>query len=173
MTLALQVNGDARVDGDFSARTMSIPAAAISNLQMASSAAVEATKLQHQHTLTFYIPPATAITAQTIPLWICRGLTASIIAIQAAIVGTIATGADRTVTVDLKAGNAGGAYATVLSSTIGFTNVSALRTVGAGVISTPAMAVGDSLQLAVAVAGAAGNQALGLLVTVTVREDAS
>ena len=82
----------------------------------------------------------------------------------AAINGAIATGADRTVTVDLQKSTAGGAFSTVLSSTIGFTNASVLRTPVSGTINSPAYSALDEFRVVVSVAGSASAQATGLIV---------
>lgn len=88
-----------------------------------------------------------------------------------AIIATVATGADRTVTVDLQKSTGSGAFATVLSATIGFTNASAVRTIASGTISGTTFVDGDIFQIVVTVAGAAGNQAQGLLVALNFEEN--
>lgn len=103
-------------------------------------------------------------------LHIVRGATGTIKAFQAAITGTIATGGDRTVTIDLKKSTGGGAFASVLSATIVFNSSSTLLTVTAATISSAGLVAGDILEVTVAVAGVAGNQALGLAVTLTIDE---
>lgn len=168
-----RIEGDMFVTGNLSSHTFTAPAGAISNAGIAGAADIDATKLEHQHSLNYQQANGTAVVAATQGLFICRGLTGTIVAVQAAITGLIATGGDRTVDVDVKKGDASTAYTTVLSAPIQFTNADALRTPKAGTVSVTSMDVGDSLIVAVAVAGAAGNQAQGLQVTVTVREDAS
>ena len=125
-------------------------------------------KVQHRYSLTHSQTGTVATTKQY--LRIVKGATGTIRAIQAAITETIATGADRTVTLDLQKSTGGGAFATVLSSTIVFNNGSTLYTVSTGTISSNAVQAGDILVLTVTVAGSAGNQALGLVVSVTLAE---
>lgn len=92
-------------------------------------------------------------------------------AFEAAITGAVATGADRTVTIDLKKSTGAGAFASILSATVVFNNVSTLRVVSAATLSDTAIANDDMFQVTVTVAGAAGNQAQGLLITATYEEN--
>lgn len=164
---------DLHVDGMLSAKYFSAPASSIADSQVSASAAIQATKLQQQVRPYYFQDPASAIVAATVPLWIVRGATGLLIDLKASIVGTIATGADRTVTVDLHKSTGAAAFATVLGGTIGFTNASTLRVVSSASFSATSLVVGDLLQLVITVAGAAGNQAKGLLIELTGREDAS
>jgi hypothetical protein len=146
-----------------------IPNSSIKNQMIVGP--IDASKVtRHESVNVQLFGPTTTVTALTQDIHIVRGVTGTLLAIQAAICGTIATGADRTVTVDLQKSTGAGAYATVLSSTVGFTNVSVLRTAVSGVLSGTSVIVADILRLIVTVAGAAGAQALGLVVTVTMEE---
>jgi hypothetical protein len=146
-----------------------IPNSSIKNQMIVGP--IDASKVtRHESVNVQLFGPTTTVTALTQDIHIVRGATGTLLAIQAAICGTIATGADRTVTVDLQKSTGAGAYATVLSSTVGFTNVSVLRTAVSGVLSGTSVIVADILRLIVTVAGAAGAQALGLVVTVTMEE---
>ncbi len=115
---------------------------------------------------------STTVIAATEDIHIVRGATGTLVGFEASINGAIATGADRTITVDLHKSTGGAAFATVLSSTIGFTNVSTLRTAVAAVINAASAALvdGDQLAIIVTVAGAASAQATGLSVTLTYTE---
>jgi len=152
--------------------TIDWPSRAIKNNSIADDAAIEAKKIiRHQSIGVELYGPAVAVAALTKDLLIIRGATGTLMGVEAAICGTIATGADRTVTVDLHKSTAAGAFATVVSGgTIGFTNASVLRTATAGVLSSSALVDGDILRAIVTVAGAAGNQAIGLILTVTWEE---
>lgn len=141
----------------------------LTNTNIAADAGIRATKLEGEFNFTH--SQTSTIAAATQYLRVIRGGEGTIVAIEAAITEAIATGADRTVTIDLQKSTGGGAFATVLSSTIQFTNASTLRAVSAGTISTSGVVDGDILKVTVAVAGAAGAQATGLVVSVTLRED--
>jgi hypothetical protein len=140
--------------------------------RMCSSAmALKASKLiRHQSVDVEAFGPSTTVVALTRDIHIVRGAAGTLVGLQAAICGAIATGADRTVTVDLQKSTGAGAFATVLSSTIGFTNASVLRTALSAVFSSTSLVAGDILRLVITVAGAAGAQATGLLVTLTMEE---
>ena len=76
-------------------------------------------------------------------------------------------------TVDLKKCNQGSPTpATILSSAITYSSSQADCEVVAGTISSGTLADGDTLVVEVAVSGSTGTQGQGLVVTVTVREDA-
>ena len=159
------------VTGDAMFRSVSIQTASITNAMVTAGAAIEATKMRRRYYLNYTQPTGTAVVAETRGLSIIRVATGTIVAVEAVVIGAGATGADRTVNVDVQKGNQSTAFATVLSSTILFNNASTLRAVSAGTLSVTSLADNDQLQVVVTVAGAAGNQAQGLLVTVTVDED--
>jgi hypothetical protein len=94
----------------------------------------------------------------------------TLVGFEAAITETIATGADRTVSVDLKKSTGGGAFGTVLSAPIAFNNVSVLFTVSAGAFASSGLIDTDLLSINITVAGAAGNQALGLVARIFLTE---
>lgn len=112
--------------------------------------------------------PTTTITALTKLLMIMRQ---SATLVHAEAIQTVqATGADRTVTVDIQKSTGAGAFASIMSATIGFTNSSAIRTPVAGTFSVPSLVDGDILQAVVTVAGSASAQAQGLLLSLTIDE---
>lgn len=147
-----------------------MPSGGITKGMIASSAGIEASKIvRHQSVDVELFEAATAITAITKLLHIVRGTTGTILGFEAIqVVDT--TGADRTVTIDLKKSTGGGALATVLSSTIGFADGTAIYTPQAAVISNASLVDGDVLAAVVTVAGASGNAAKGLLVTLHMEE---
>jgi hypothetical protein len=170
MAVASRHEGDFYVNGNISCLTLTPPASSITNNSIVANAQIAASKTVRHESLNLEIAaPGTAITAATKLAHIVRGATGTLVGIQAAIT-TVATGADRTITVDLLKSSGGGAFATVLSSTIGFTNVSAVRTAVSGILSSAGLVAGDILEIVVTVAGAAGAQAAGLLVTLTFEE---
>lgn len=134
-----------------------------------SAAAIKSAK--HESVMNLPHSQTGTVVAATEYLRSIRQANATVLAIEATITETIATGADRTVTIDLQKSTGAAAFATILSASIVFTNLSTLRTLTTGTIANGALVDGDHLRLVVTVAGAAGAQALGLLVTVTLRED--
>lgn len=173
MARAADFQGDILVKGSVIATSLPVPSGTITNSMVAGSADIDATKLEHQHSLTYSQVTGTAVVSETKDVMIVRGATGTLVQMEACITGAIATGADRTVTVDLHKSTGAGAFATVLSSTIVFSNTDALRTLEQAAFSSTALVDGDILRVVVTVAGAAGAQAQGLVVTLTVREDAT
>lgn len=148
----------------------SLPASSVGNAQIPAGAGIDYTKVNHLFTVDRQLfEPATAIAAKTELLKIVRGAAGVVVAFQAAI-ATNPTGADRTVSVDLQKSTGGGAFATILTAPIQFTDVSVDRTAVAAVISNTALVAGDILQAVVTVAGVAGAQAAGLVVSLTQAE---
>jgi hypothetical protein len=167
------VGGDLVVQGTLSAQAMNLPANAVADAAVKAAAGIAATKLEHQHALRYSQPAGTAVVSETAGLFICRGATGTIVQLDAAILGAIATDASRTVTVDLQKGNAGTAFATVLSAPLSFGSTDVLRTVKTAAPIVTTLAAGDQLRVVVTVAGGVGAQAQGLVVTATVREAAA
>lgn len=171
------IHGDLLVRGNISVATspdntagsITQPSGSITNAKVAADAAIAATKVQHQHTLGYSQAAGTAVVAETKGLFVARNA-GVIVSVEAAIIGTIATGADRTVDVNVLKSTAGGAFATVLTANIQFTNVSVLRTVSVAALAATTFVDGDIFEVVVTVAGAAGNQALGLVVSVNLQE---
>jgi hypothetical protein len=167
------LNSDIYVNGNLSARTFTPPASSITDTAIVGAAKIQASKLGHRNTFTTQLfGPTTTITALTQWLNLLRGGVGTLVSVAAAI-AVQATGADRTVNVDLQKSTGGGAFATVLSATILINNVTVIRTAVTGSFSSTSLVAGDILETIVTVAGAAGAQAQGLILTVVVDEDAS
>jgi len=149
--------------------TFNPPAGCIGDAAILVGAGIDDAKLKHRYHEV--LSQTGAVVGTTAYLRIVQN-TGAVLSIEAAITETIATGADRTCTVDLQKSTGGAAFASVLSAAIVFNNLSALRTITTGVISTPGLVDGDLLRLVVTVAGVAGAQAAGLLVSVVVKEAA-
>lgn len=165
-----QLNNDVHVNGTLSAKAFNAPASSITNAAIIQNAGIEATKVVHQQAPSVELfAPGVTITAVTRLLRISRAI-GTLVSVEA-IITTAATDASRTVTVDLQKSTGAGAFATVLSATIGFTNTSPIRTPVAGTFSATGLVDNDILQIVVTVAGGAGAQAQGLLVTLNVRDE--
>ncbi len=165
------IYNDLHVFGNLSAKTMTVPASSVTNNSVSAAAAIAATKLEHQFALGYTQVPGAAIVAATQDVHIVHGQTGEVVSFEAAITGAIATGADRTVNVDLQKSTGAGAFATILTATILLDNTDVLRTVNAATISSANLVDGDILRVIITVAGAAGAQGEGLIVTLQLRED--
>jgi hypothetical protein len=164
------IAGDLHASGRITCGSFEAPASSVGNNAIESLAGIEATKVVHQFTLRYGQASGSAVVADTQVLHIARA-SGTIVAMEAVIYGAIATGGDRTVTLDLLKSTAGGAFASVLSSTLVLDNTNTIRVLEAASINTDSYIADDLLQLTVAVAGAAGNQAQGLTVVVWLREN--
>jgi len=100
---------------------------------------------------------------------IVRGLTATLVGIEASITGAATT--DRTVSVDVQKSTAGGAFATVLSTPILIQNGTAIRTALAATLASTALVDGDILRVVVTLGGSSGTRPQGLVVCINLRED--
>lgn len=158
------VQSDLYVNGSLSSKTFTPPASSITDASIVANAGIQATKVVHQNpgvaTGVQLFNPTATVTALTQTLGMAHA-SGTLIGFGAW-VEVVATGADRTITVDLKKSTGGGAYATVLSATVGFTNGSTIRTLVSGTISSASYVAGDIFQAVVTVAGSAGAQATGL-----------
>lgn len=162
------IDGNTHVNGEFSAKTMSLSAGSVGNAEVKASAAIDATKLIHQIPLDYQQAPGSNIAAATLDRHIALAA-GNIVAIRAAITG-VAAGGDREAIVDLQKSTGGGAFATVLTAPITLDDTAVLRTAIAGVISSANYVAGDILRFVITVAGASGTQPQGLVVTVWLRE---
>jgi hypothetical protein len=167
-----RVESDLHVNGHLTSKTASLPAGTVTNAMVNASAAIAATKLQHQHVVNYSQADGTAVAAAIVPVWVCRGATATVVAVQVVCVDA-PSGGDLTFTVDIHKGAVGTADgATILTGDRTYPNATADGTMLAGTISSGAMVAGDYLIVIVAVSGSTGTQGQGLVVTITVREDA-
>ena len=166
-TLAIptRIESDVYIAGDLSARSVSLPNATVTNAMVAASAGIAASKLQHQHRVHFSQANVTAA-AETRVIYRCYGATGTLLQFAA---GSIAacTG-NATVTVDLKKNGT-----TVLSSVITLDNGNSARVAEAGTLNVTALAVGDVLEVVVAVNAGSGSLGTGLFAAVTLQEEAA
>lgn len=170
-TAASRLEGDVYVNGNLQAKTLTLPSGTVTNAMVASGAAIAQTKLIGEYRQVYRQVAGTAIVAAA--KWefdIIRGATATVLQFAAAITDTLPSG-DHAVTVDLHKGNAGGAFASILTAPITLDSGNALRTAVAATIATAALVADDILRVVVAVSGASGAQGEGLVVAMTLSED--
>lgn len=148
------------------------PNAGLTNDDIAPQAGIQASKLERYPAATeeLFAAATTVVALASRMLATIRGATGTVIGFESAIV-TKATGADRTIAVDLQKSTGGGAFASICSVTCNFTNSSANLTPVAAVLSSTTLVDGDILRAVVTVAGSAGAQALGLHCTLHWKED--
>lgn len=174
MAAPTRIPGDLNVAGSLTCAQFSAPAGSIDNADIAAGAAgnyIGAQKVQHQIVLDYVQAGGADIAAATGYLTILHGATARITSIKAVLLDVIPSG-DKTATIDLQRSTAGGAFATVLSSTFTLDSTNVIRTPEAGTInaSLDNIVTGDVLQVVVTIGGSTGTAPRGLLVTVVVDE---
>lgn len=151
-------------------QSLDAPANSVGDNSIEPLAGIQATKTVHQFPVRYDQPSGTAVVADTEVIHIARA-SGTIVSIEAVVYGAIATGGDRTVTIDLKKSTGAGAFASVLSATLVLDNTNVLNTLEAGAINTSAYIDGDLLQITIAAAGVAGAQTQGVAIIVTLREN--
>lgn len=173
MPAASRLQGDYHITGNLTLGSIRIPDGDVTNDSIEAGAEIDASKVMHQFPIDVQlVAPAVAITAMTRLLHIVRGGDATLVAAEA-IITTQATDVSRTVTVDIQKSTAGGAFASVCTTPIQISSSTSIRDAVAAVFSSTALVAGDILQAVVTVAGGAGNQAEGLLLTLTLIENPS
>lgn len=165
-----KISGDLTVTGQISCGAFFAPASSVNNAAVVSNAAIDYTKTQTQFGIRYDQAAGGAVVSETRGLYIAHN-TGGIVDFQAAIIGAVATGADRTVTIDVKKSTGLAAPATVLSAPVVFNNASTLYAVTTASIAGGTFIAGDLIEVVVTVAGAAGAQAQGLLCTLTLWEN--
>lgn len=164
----VNVNGQLNVVG-----AVTVPPGSFRNADISATAGIEATKLEHQFPVNSELfGPAVTVAALTKMLHTVRGVTGTVVGFEG-IISVVADDVSRTITLDLKKSSSGGAFASILSATIDFTNASVVRVPVAATFSSTALVDGDILQAVVTVAGSSGNQATGLHCTLMLRETAT
>lgn len=174
-TEAGRTRGNHVVEGALICTTISMATASIADGQISatSSSPISGSKVGQEN------PPSACGIELFGPTTTITDLTKTIGMAQAA--GTLmsfrawievlATDPSRTVTVDLHKSTGGGAYATALSATIGFTTSSTVRVAVTGAFTSSTFVSGDIFRIVVTVAGGAGNQAQGLTANLVVKEN--
>lgn len=170
ITENMEFRGDVSITGNFYPPSGSITT---SHITGDTTARIVATKLEHQFACgAVALGTTDTVVAGERIMHAVYGATGEIVAFEG-VVSTVATGTDRTVTVNLLRASSGSTYATVLSSNIQFTSTSAARTPVAATLSTTALVDGDVLKASWTVAGSSLAQAIGLYLNLILREDPS
>jgi len=173
MAIPTSIEGDLHVRGRVTSETMTIPASTITDAMVASNAAIAATKQEHRFVINYSQADGSDVVAAIVPVYVVHGTTATLISVEVVCIDA-PEGGDKTFTVDLKKCNVGSpAPATVLTGVIAYAAATPDCTIKAGTFSSTSLANDDTLVVAIAVSGSTGNQGQGLIVTVTLDEDAS
>lgn len=147
------VNSDLRVNGDLSAATMTVPASAVVDASVSSSASITASKLQLCHkpgTAFGFVIGGTPTTREEI-VYVCTQPNGATVSAFHATLND--TGTSTNITFDLKKNGT-----TILSATVDFTHSDADKTIKDGTISSASLADGDILSIAMTVTSSTGAQ---------------
>jgi hypothetical protein len=160
------------IAGSLTAESITLPASTVTNTSVLAGAGISATKLEHQFPIVYQQQPGTNVAAATQDVHVVYGATGDVVAIHAALNGVIPSG-DRTAVIDVHKSTGGGAFATILSSTVTLDSANTIRVVEAGTLAAgAACVVGDILRVIITVAGSSGTNPQGLVVRLVMREDA-
>lgn len=170
--MASRLEGDYRVTGDLTAKTVTLPAGTVTDDKVSASAGIKASKLQHQHAIGYSQAVASDVVSEEKPIHQVRGVNATALELEV-VVKTPPAGGDKKFTVDLLVSNeASPTPVSILSSVITIDTTVAAFEVKTASISAAALADGDTLTLKVVASGTTGTQGKGVNVTATIREDA-
>lgn len=167
------IPNNVHVAGHFTANTMAIPDGTVGDDAISDSATISADKTINRYLLTYQQPFGTAIVAATIPIYFCRaGHGATVNLVSATILGALATGSDRTVTIDVKRGTGFGTRTSILGAplVLDIYDPAAAQEYVYSVPTLTAVGQDQSLILYVTVAGSSLLQAQGLLVEIEIDE---
>jgi len=169
MAQASNIQGDQNFQGNVSYNgTVNLPTGTVSNLQVLAGADVGYQKLQHVIHAVLAQDAGAATADQTRTVYIARAagtVIGATISIDTAAVG------NSTVDVDVLVSTAGGAFASVLTAAESIDSSTVVRTDTAATLSgTPALVVGDLVQIDIDATVGTGTLPQGICVDVTVAE---
>ena len=163
---------DLNISGNLSCGSIRLPSGCVSDINVASNASIAAGKVIHVISKTYQQNTTAAVVADNQYCHIIHGATCTVAGLSAA-VDTVATGSDRTVTIDLQRSTAGGAFASILGTPLVLNNSNVARTPVTAALAVTTLVQNDLLKWVITVAGVLGNQAIGLVVDLTLYEAAA
>jgi hypothetical protein len=162
-----RITTDLYVDGNLQGKTLTPSAGCVSNNHVSASAAIAATKLEHQYIISFAQANTTAA-AETRVVHVARGTTGDILDVRAGSIG-VCTG-NATITVDVKKNGT-----SVLTNAITLDSGNAARVPEAGTLdgAQDELEADDVLEVVIAVNAGTGALGTGVFAAITLREDAA
>lgn len=153
-------------------QSLNVPSGSITNdaFSTSSTQRLAASKSVHQQHMSAELAEQNTAVAAIEKLLFIANASGTLDGFSAAVV-TVADDASRTIDVDLQKSTGGGAFTTVLSASSDFTNSSTALTAVDSTISSASYVAGDIFKIVVTVAGGSGNQAKGLIATLTKSEN--
>ena len=168
MTIPSRLEGDHYVNGNLAAKTMTIPASAVSNTHIAANAGLSASKQEHRFSQTYSQAAGVTAADEDKAVHIVYGSTGEIIGFEAGS-GGVCVG-DGTITVDLRKN---GVTNSLLSAAIVLDSSNTAYVAEAGTIGTADVVDGDVLQVVVATAKTSGTVGTGVFARIIFNEDAA
>lgn len=168
-----RIPNDVTVEGNFQAESITYPEGGISDDAVSPAADIDPSKLGHQHMITYHQADGTDVAAAIVPVYTARGA-GQVIDVDVVCVDA-PDGGDKAFSVDIKKANQSSpSPATILSAVVDYADADSDMQVKEATIDTTKddYADGDTLFVVVAVSGSTGTQGQGLVVTITLREDA-
>jgi hypothetical protein len=159
----LRIPDDVHVEGRITAQSMTVPDSAVKDASVASDAAIQATKVIHQHQKS-YSQPNTTATTETRVIHEARGAGTVQEFRAGSIVACLTTA---TITVDLKKNGT-----TVLSAVITLNNGNTARVAVAGTVTSAAYVAGDVFEIVITATASGGTIGTGFFAQGTFREAA-
>lgn len=159
--------GDLHVDGCVAPDEFDLPAGSIFDRHLPSYARIDADKTEHQHPISYWQDSSAIVASETEAVHTFKSA-AEIVAVSIVPI-TPPTGAKQ-YTVDIKKGNAGAGYTTILSAIVTVNASKAARTPIAATLAVTSAADGDSLEVIITASGATGVQGTGVNVVIWCRE---
>jgi len=162
-----RIDGSLYVTGNITSGSLTLAAGSVINTSVAAAAAIDETKLEHQHRIGYAMPNVLVVPINTV-VYTCHGDTATILEIEA---GTqvVCTG-DSTITVTVNR-HRGATEAAVTAITLDSDNVVFTAEAGSLNSTNKLLVDGDVLEISVAVSPGTGSLGTGLFVSITLAED--
>ena len=160
-----RLDGNLYVVGDLNSRTRTYPAGSISDAAIAAGAAIAATKMKHQHHLTYAQDSGATAADEERVIHVVYGATGTSVSFE---VGCIVTNdGECTITIDLLKNGT-----TVLSAAPVITSSHSAYELVTGTIGTASLVDGDVLEITIVTAGT-DTVGLGAFASLVLREDAA
>jgi len=173
MSGSSRIGTDFYVDGNLSAKTMSIPTGTVADDDVKVGAGIKASKFQHRHHFTYRQDDGADIVAATVPLALIHGATAVVEAVKVTVLDA-PSDSNEGFTVDLQVADQGTPTpASILDDPITYNDAQDDCAVIEGTITDADRVQGDILILVIALLGATGTKGQGLLSEVVITEDAA
>ena len=171
MAVVQTIDGDVIVNGNLAMGSVTLPDSNIIDAMVSGSADIGAAKVRHQHAVMYTVNTGTDVVTATRVIHIAKG--DGVIAAVEVVCETAPTGGDKDFDVNIHKGNAGGAYATILSGDITMNSSSVARTIQTGTLSTTTYLDGDQFKIIITTGGSTGTQGKDVCVILWLQEKPS